>query len=676
MSEWVQKPSAGTSRWISREFSELIRKLPADGDHLGGKTPDFDVLIVGSGYGASIAAAELAGCTSDGRPLNIAMLERGLEYLPGAFPSTMAQLPTHIRGSAAGLSRGGEGLFDIRGGADVSVILANGLGGGSLINAGVMEVPDASVFDQRWPAALRDAAEREKYYATAKRLLGATVNGTDNTISRHSGVPKSGLQKTQALKLLEKRSSDSGDSGNFREAAITVAMSAQQTSGGVRLNACKLCGDCATGCNQGAKESLDTNLLASAFVAGAKIYCGATVLRIEPGDPDGWRVLVTHTDVPRRLAEGAARWISTRKLILAAGALGSSEILLRSQRHCPEKLPFSTQLGKRFSANGDNLTVGYDHGDANAVADEEVHPVARMVGPTITGIVDATIKARAPQPSRKMVIEELAVPGPLRRIFEESVTFADTLESLVSVDDSDHRQGHPDDDPYAVNARKIRRTSLFASMGDDGAAGVLRLVDAAGSNDGDGFLAVDWPEAKRHPLFAAQTQQISGFSSQAKRDGRTIANPLLNLVPAPLKSFIGDAAGPVLTVHPLGGCAMADSVDHGVVDSLGQVFRRDGTIFPGLVVLDGSIIPSALGTNPALTIAAMSLRAIREHKAAWNFAEPAKKAAPVELGPASNAGRPGDAVAGVHKGTGQDAGGIPGAFVRRPVVQQCSRQCG
>ena len=83
-------------------------------------------------------------------------------------------------------------------------------------------------------------------------------------------------------------------------------MSAQQTSGGVRLNACKLCGDCATGCNQGAKESLDTNLLASAFVAGVKIYCGATVLRIEPGDPDGWRVLVTHTDVSRRLAEGAA----------------------------------------------------------------------------------------------------------------------------------------------------------------------------------------------------------------------------------------------------------------------------------------------------------------------------------------------------------------------------------
>lgn len=633
MNDWVQTPSAGTSRWISREFSELIHKLSTDSDHISGKTPDFDVLIVGSGYGASIAAAELAGCTSNGQPLNIAVLERGREYLPGAFPSKMAELPTHIRGSAGAVGRAGEGLFDIRGGADVSAIIANGLGGGSLINAGVMEIPEATVFDQRWPKALRDAHERAEHYVTAKRLLGGTVNGANNTISQHAGVPKSGLQKTQALRLLENQKSESGNSKSFREAAITVAMSEQLTSGGVRLNACKLCGDCATGCNYGAKESLDTNLLVSAFVAGAKLYCGATVLRIEPTDFNGWRVLVTHTDVSRRLAEGAARWITTSKLILAAGTLGTSEILLRSQQHCPDKLRFSTQLGKRFSANGDNLTLGYDHGDANAVADEDVHPIARMVGPTITGIVDAQINAKAPHVSRNMVIEEMAVPGPLRRVFEESVTFADTLESLVTVDHLKHEEGHPDDDPYAVNARKIKRTSLFASMGDDGAAGTLRLVDAVGANDGDGFISVVWPEAKRHPLFEAQAQQIAEFSNSTKRDGRTIANPLLNLVPAALRSFIDDARGPVLTVHPLGGCAMADSAAEGVVDSYGQVFKRDGGIFSGLIVLDGSIIPSALGTNPALTIAAMSLRAMKKHKTDWQLVEPAGKGTVVELGP-------------------------------------------
>jgi len=640
MSAWVQTPGANTSRWISREFSELIHHLSTDSDHLSGKTPDFDVLIVGSGYGASIAAAELAGCTSDGQPLNIAVLERGLEYLPGAFPSKMAELPTHIRGGVGAVGRAGEGLFDIRGGADVSAIIANGLGGGSLINAGVMEEPDDDVFDQRWPKALRDPNVRAAYYATAKRLLGGTVNGAKNTIKQHASVPTSGLQKTQALKRLENRKSESGDSKDFREAAITVAMSERLTSGGVRLKACTLCGDCATGCNYGAKESLDTNLLARAFVAGAKLYCGATVLRIEPTDFNGWRVLVTHTDVSRRLAEGAARWVTTRKLILAAGTLGTSEILLRSQQHSPETLPFSTHLGKRFSANGDNLTLGYDHGDANAVAHEEVHPTARMIGPTITGIVDAEIKALTPWGSRKMVIEELAVPGPLRRVFEESVTFADTLESLVTVDDRKHREGHPEDDPYAVNARKIRRTSLFASMGDDGAAGTLRLVDAVGANDGDGFITVDWPDAKRHPLFEAQAQQISEFSRHAECGGRTIANPLLNLVPKALRSFIDDARGPVLTVHPLGGCAMADSVAEGVVDSCGRVFRREGGIFSGLIVLDGSIIPSALGTNPALTIAAVSLRAMQKHKAEWNFAEPAGKSHVVELGPRPTLTRP------------------------------------
>ena len=189
MSDWSQRPAAGTSRWISREFSELIQTLSTDSDHLSGKSPDFDVLIVGSGYGASVAAAELAGCESEGRALNIAVLERGREYLPGSFPSKLAELPTHIRGSAGALGRAGEGLFDIRGGADVSVVIANGLGGGSLINAGVMEIPDDAVFDQRWPSALRDVGQRETHYATAKRLLGGTVNGVNNTISRQAGVP-------------------------------------------------------------------------------------------------------------------------------------------------------------------------------------------------------------------------------------------------------------------------------------------------------------------------------------------------------------------------------------------------------------------------------------------------------------------------------------------------------
>ena len=165
MSTWRQQPSQGSARWISREFAELLAdsgKCQAVPD---GIQPAFDVIIVGSGYGAAIAAAELAGSG-----LTVCVLERGREFLPGAFPSQLSELPTQVRGSFAGRTRGGEGLFDLRVGGDVSVVLANGLGGGSLINAGVMEIPRDEVFTQ-----LRGSAEGASQ--ARRRASEGQVNG-------------------------------------------------------------------------------------------------------------------------------------------------------------------------------------------------------------------------------------------------------------------------------------------------------------------------------------------------------------------------------------------------------------------------------------------------------------------------------------------------------------------
>ena len=117
----------------------------------GRQTLPWDVVVVGTGYGGSMAAAALAGCTvSDGqggrRPVRLCVLERGLEMRPGDFPSRLAELPGHLRiaqqatGEAGGQA---EGLFDLRMGEDVMALVANGVGGGSLINAGVLLEPEA-----------------------------------------------------------------------------------------------------------------------------------------------------------------------------------------------------------------------------------------------------------------------------------------------------------------------------------------------------------------------------------------------------------------------------------------------------------------------------------------------------------------------------------------------------
>ena len=122
--------------WISQGFERLIdrvRKAPAE--------IHFDVLVIGSGYGGAIAAATFAGRQHGGAAVTVGVLERGKEYLPGSFPTGLGELPGHIR-----QDNNKEGLFDIRLGGEVTTVVANGVGGGSLINAGVMEVPRRACF--------------------------------------------------------------------------------------------------------------------------------------------------------------------------------------------------------------------------------------------------------------------------------------------------------------------------------------------------------------------------------------------------------------------------------------------------------------------------------------------------------------------------------------------------
>ena len=360
------RPSEGTTAWISHGFEELVARRDSEPavDHV-----DFDVVIVGSGYGGAIAAARLAGATAtdeDNREITVCVLERGREYLPGMFPPRLSDLAGHVRFSTEGTTcaRGErEGLFDVRIGKDVSAVVANGLGGGSLINAGVMAEPDDDVFARPdWPEAIRNEPvnDRKARFAHVKELLGAALRAAGggsipNTVLLN---PAKIPDKYRALELIAQV--PDGVAKPFGPAAITVALTPdRESSARVKLNECLRCGDCATGCNHGAKDSLDVNLLRTAERAGAHLYTGATVLRIaghHVGDADegygegqevlrdarpgawngrlennAWILDVVHTDASLRARQGGPFRIVARKVILAAGTYGSTEILLRSR---------------------------------------------------------------------------------------------------------------------------------------------------------------------------------------------------------------------------------------------------------------------------------------------------------------------------------------------------------
>ncbi|WP_374315553.1 alpha/beta fold hydrolase [Aquabacterium sp.] len=635
------RPEAGPpcqSRWLSQGWESLLHDLltgqrPADaaGCHC-------DVLIIGSGYGGAIAAAELAGTRlPDGRPARVWVLERGQEYLPGSFPSELGELPGHVRFSTSATEQPAgrrTGLFDVRLGAEMCALVGSGLGGGSLINAGVMDWPTSEVFDSpAWPQALR--ADKDQL---AQRALDVSVRlgahlreGPVNGVHTHGMAP----DKNRVLQQLGARLP-------YRDAPITVALVDQPSSDQVQLDACVQCGDCATGCNHNAKISLDTNLLAQAQRLGAKLITGATAWRLAPGEAGGWQVEVIHTDDQAQRREGRPHTLRAHRVILAAGTLGSTELLMRSQE---AGLPVSSRLGQQFSGNGDMITVAYDlhdqHGaptTVNAVAHEHDEPAQRQVGPTITGILDRRDPAHRPAGVPPHVIEDLAVPGPMQRLFGEIFTTARALQELGEADTSAHH-GDPDwVDPMVVSDEAVRRSLVVALIGHDQGNGQLKMPDKRSNRiPTDGQLHISWPTLKDDPRFLAQENALAAHCAQQGWQMRVLSNPGWKPLPDAMEKIFGAQRGPLLTVHPLGGCAMADDARAGVVDHLGRVFNptpeQPSQVHEGLVVMDGAIVPCSLGINPALTIATLAQRNVLALRALWGFTVPAQAAPPLRQRP-------------------------------------------
>ncbi|MCE2692398.1 MAG: GMC oxidoreductase, partial [Rubrivivax sp.] len=617
----------------------------------GDRPQPWDVVIVGTGYGGSAAAAALAGSrVADGRggyrPVRLCILERGQELRPGDFPSRMADLPGHLRiGQQATGEVGGqaEGLFDLRVGDDVMALVANGVGGGSLINAGVLLEPQPNDLRRAHFASQVRELQQAGWYPRARTALGGELPGRLNTIALHPEHAREPLAKAQALRTL------AGRHLPVQEVPMTVAMTARPNAAGVALPGCTLCGDCMTGCNVGAKDSLDVNLLRQAVDAGAQLFTGASVSRLRLAQDreakPRWTLEVLHTRHDLQAREAGPLELQARHVILAAGTFGSTEILLRSR---DTGLPLSPRLGERFSCNGDNIAAVHRlPRAAHPGADESAALDTRRVGPTITTAI--AFGAQPQRGSRPFWLQEFSVPGALRWLFQQTVTTGHAVHQLPQADLARHGPGaDPMADPAAVDPEAMERTLLVGLIGHDDADGVLKLPHAftAPSSQAPalGTLRVHWPQARLSPTLdtasAAAQRQVDHLRSlrreategdtegggQAPIDGpHWVPNPMWRLLPDELSMLTEQPRGPVLTVHPLGGCPMGESAREGVVDACGRVFDgRDAQglqVLPGLAVLDGAIIPESLGANPSLTIAALALRGAQALRADWGLIE-------------------------------------------------------
>ncbi len=584
---------------------------------------DFpQLLVIGSGYGGAVAAARYA---EQGR--SVWLLERGQEYQAGEFPRDLSQAPRHLRAEA--LRRGQAqasgyeaALFDLRLGEGAAALVGNGLGGGSLINAAVALPPDERVFAQaEWPLALRSLTDWQDDFARARAGLGVQ----DAEAQRQSPhcVPQHSLKRQRLQELAaaaRARGAEPDVHISVRDVPLAIEFRRDPPPGPAPVRSCIGCGACVSGCNHDAKLSLDKTYLARARRDGARLYTGVTALWLEyredphyPGRP--WLVHCVRSSERQLWADMADHntalaqerhlfRVRATQVVVAAGTFGSTEILLRSRALGRLSLPAS--LGRHISANGDDLSAAYDlphaAGGIGSESDDyeteaSLPPQAR-IGPTISGVIEFR---HAQDVRRSTVTEDGGIPGLLRPLAAELLT---TLGTLHQLPHWSQRQGAAHD-PLGVQAAALRGSLALLGMGHDGGHGVATLANAHGR------LAWHWQDKQGDTAAALHRKRLQ--QAAADLGGLLLPNPVSGLLPDALDQLLDRPATPTgwITVHPLGGCRMADSVAAGVVNDRCQVYRADGGLHPGLYVMDGAVVPSSLGVNPLLTITALAERACR-----------------------------------------------------------------
>ncbi len=537
----------------------------------------YTVVVIGSGYGASIAASRLARAGQQ-----VCVLERGKEFQPGEYPDTEFHTLDEMQLDLPGEHIGSKtGLYEFNVNEDINVFKGCGLGGTSLVNANVALHAEPRVFDdKRWPKALRDdlAAGLEAGYGHAEEMLKPAPYPT-------SGFPT--LPKLEAHELSAKKMG-----APFERTPINVNFTVKGTNHvGVEQQPCSCCGDCVTGCNYAAKNTLIMNYLPDARNHGAEIYTEVDVQWVEQDD-GRWLVHGEVLGVGREKFHAPEMTVSADVLILGAGSLGSTEILLRSKIH---GLALSDQVGQRFTGNGDVLGFAYDTDHViNGVGWGHHRPgEIPPVGPCITSVIDLR---KQPVLDDGMIIEEGSPPGPIAGFLPGALAVAADLlgrEGPTGVE-KEFREGVQRlaswvDGPYHG---AIRDTQTYLVMTHDDGGGRMSL-----END---RLRIHWPGVGDQPIFEKVNERLQQASEAL--GGTFVKNPLWTRL----------LNNSLITVHPLGGCVMGEDAAQGVVNHKGQVFSssQGADVYNGLYVMDGSIVPRPLGVNPLLTISALAERAV------------------------------------------------------------------
>ncbi len=548
--------------------------------------PHYQIVVIGTGYGGGIAASRLARAGQ-----TVCVLERGREFIAGEFPDTLIDAVEETQTDSPEKHHGKQtALFDFRFNPNEMVLLGCGLGGTSLINGNVSIQPDPRVFDDgRWPQAFLNDLDTlvAKGYERATDMLKPTPYPTD-----FPPLPK--------LRGLGEMAGYMGQ--KFMPAHINVNFEDKVNHVGMPQQACKLCGDCMTGCNHTAKNTTAMNYLPDAYNHGAEFFTEVSVKFLEKKD-GRWLIHYQVADAGQEKFSDATLFVTADIVIVSAGTLGSTEIMLRSKE---KGLSLSDRVGYHYSGNGDAGGFAYNTDQemrAVGFGDKDVDKM-EPVGPVITGIIDMRDTAKLDD---GLIVEEGSFPGavssvlPLAMAVTAKLEGEDTDSGLIDKIKEEARE--LSSDLLGAYHGAMQNSLVYLIMSHDGSNGRLQLQDDR--------IRIVWPGVGDRP-FDKRAHDVMKKATEAV-GGTFIDDPIR------IKELDYD----IPTVHPLGGCVMAADAAQGVVNHKGQVFADTAgeAVHEGLYISDGSVIPRSLGVNPLITISAVTERAMAllAHDHGWHI---------------------------------------------------------
>jgi len=521
---------------------------------------DEDVVVIGSGFGGSVAALRLVE-----KGYRVRVYEAGRRFEDEDFAKTNWNVRRYLWAPALGCF----GVQRIHRLPHVMILAGAGVGGGSLNYANTLYQPGAPFFDDpQWAGIASWQQELAPHYATAKRMLGVVEHYP------HTGPVE---------RIMAGAAEDLGVAKTFRRAPVGVYFGAPGETvpdpffggEGPARTGCTLCGNCMVGCRVGAKNTLMKNYLALAERRGAVIEALCTVVEVRELAGGGFSVTTRRSGAWGR---GRRRTVTAEHVVLAAGTWGSQQLLHRMKAsgalpRIPDTLGRLTRTNSEALDGAVSTAVPEEAGFAHGVAittsfhvDERTHvenvrygPGSNLMGALATVLVPgevplhrrlgALLGAVVRHPVRQFRL------GTLRRWSERGI-IALVMQTA--------------DNSLTLSLRRRFGREVLTSAQGHGAPNPSHL-----------------PEAHRAAeAIAARMTQETG-------------------VPASARGSWPEVFGIPLAAHFLGGAVLSDAPERGVVDPYHRVWGH-----PGLSVVDGSAVPANPGVNPSLTITALAERAM------------------------------------------------------------------